>query len=54
MGLADDIGLKCFFNTALSSNDENIALGQLAYYQNIKDKDVFSGPRKNKEYNNHS
>lgn len=54
MGLADDIGLKCFFNTALSSNDENIALGQLAYYQNIKDEDVFSSPRKNKEYNNHS
>ncbi|MEM1337066.1 MAG: carbamoyltransferase HypF [Bacteroidota bacterium] len=36
--LADKVGLECFFNTAVSSNDENIALGQLTYYQNIKEE----------------
>ncbi|MEM9143515.1 MAG: carbamoyltransferase HypF [Bacteroidota bacterium] len=36
MELSGDAGLELLFNTGLSSNDENIALGQLAYYENIK------------------
>ena len=30
-------GFTLYFNQEVSSNDENIALGQLAYYQNIKE-----------------
>ena len=34
--LSSKKGIAIKLNKELSSNDENIALGQLAYYQNIK------------------
>ena len=35
--MARNNGFTLYFNQEVSSNDENIALGQLAYYQNIKE-----------------
>ncbi|PRX57483.1 carbamoyltransferase HypF [Flagellimonas meridianipacifica] len=37
MGMAEEDDISFLFHKEMSSNDENIALGQLAYYQNIKE-----------------
>ncbi|MEO1012551.1 MAG: carbamoyltransferase HypF [Bacteroidota bacterium] len=36
LGISKEDGITLLFHKEMSSNDENIALGQLAYYQNIK------------------
>ncbi|MEM1001073.1 MAG: carbamoyltransferase HypF [Bacteroidota bacterium] len=46
-----DSGLNIKLHQNLSPNDENIAYGQLKYFQHIKEEEnVFSNSRKNKEH----